>query len=243
MLVGALSVLLTAPTRVGAATEVEGAGYGGTSVGAWTCGPVGRVNYGGVGARVRVSQNPGAFGGKGYSVEVAAAGEFERTRIVQCDSQSPCTSSPPDVLTGGTHIRAGYRGSVATIDLGLSAFGGWNDPTDGAQTLQAFPDFELGLFTGRFGRALGGIGTPTVTTLRRPGAYLGYDLSLEWVDLETRLGVLRAGPALLDDSALRADLAVLVPLTGGLKLRLGGSVSGNDNGNGGEGSAGLRGTL
>jgi hypothetical protein len=240
----AVSFLATAPVTVGATTtDVEGAAYGGTSAGGWACGPRARANYAGVGGRVRVSEDAAPLGGKGYTGEVAAAGEYEATRITDCDPQKTgdCTA-PPSVIAGGAHARVGHRWTLITLEGGATVYTAWDKNTDTKQSATVFPDAEVGVNTGP-ARAVLGIGTPTVTTLRRPGAYFGYDIELTSVGIESRLGVFRGGPALDGDAVFRADVAALIPVSPAVKLRLGGSGGTGDHGASGEATAGIRGTL
>lgn len=238
----ALGIAATAPTRVRASTEVEGVGYGGTSAGGWVCGPVGRANYGGAGARVRVAERPGHFGGSGGFGEGAAALESEAS-TTQCKSDdSRCVANRSAGLLGG-HARAGYHWDVFGFEAGATAFQGYREDYDSSPSVGVIPDAEISIGPRAVARGVLGIGSPTVTTLRRPGAYAGGDVALGNVTLQARVGAFRAGPALFDDAATRADVALYIPISEPLSLRLGGSFSGNDVGLGGEGSAGLRGSL
>lgn len=236
----ALGIAATAPTRVRASTEVEGAGYGGTTAGGWVCGPVGRANYGGAGARVRVAENAARFGGTGMTGEAAAALEGEATSA-ECKF-GDCIVNRSSAMFGA-HARLGYQWEVFGFEAGATAFQGYDHQNDSGPKVGAIPDAEISLGSRSVARGLIGIGSPTVTTLRRPGAYLGADVLLDTWELQARAGMFRAGPALNDDAALRADVALYIPLTEPLSIRVGGSISGNDVGYGGEGSAGVRGSL
>ncbi len=237
-----LGICATAPTRVRASTEVEGVGYGGTTAGGWICGPVGRANYGGAGARVRVAENRERFGGTGFVGEAAAAAESE-SATTQCKADdSRCIADRSAPMVGG-HARAGYHWDVFGFEAGATAFQGYDSQHDSEPRFGAFPDAEVTIGARGVARGVLGIGSPTVTTLRRPGAYLGADVALGNWEFQARAGVFRAGPALYDDAATRADIALYIPISEPLSLRLGGSMSGNEIGLGGEGSAGLRGSL
>jgi len=238
----ALGIAATAPTRVRASTEVEGVGYGGTSAGGWICGPVGRANYGGAGARVRIAERPGRFGGTGLTGEAAAAFERESATIECEPDDTGCVKFRSSGMFGG-HARAGYQWEVFGFEAGATAFQGHSTKLNSAASAVVFPDAEIAIGPRTIARGVVGIGSPSVTTLRRPGAYLGADVMLGSVELQARAGVFRAGPALFDDTSVRTDVALYVPVTQPLSLRLGGSFSGNEVGLGGEGSAGLRGAL
>jgi hypothetical protein len=105
------------------------------------------------------------------------------------------------------------------------------------------PDAEVAIGPRSVARGVIGIGSPSVSTLRRPGVYLGADVALGKVDLQARAGGFRAGPSLFDDANTRADVALYLPISEPLSIRLGGAIGGNDAGLSGEGSAGLRGSL
>lgn len=234
-----LGICATAPTRVRASTEVEGVGYGGTTAGGWICGPVGRANYGGVGARVRVAENPGRFGGTGLTGEAAAAVESESSTTHCRSTDSGCITDRSNVM-GGAHARAGYQWEVFGFEAGATAFQGHDLQSDTKPSIGVFPDAEIAIGPRTVARGVLGIGSPTATTLRRPGAYLGADVALGKLELQARAGVFRAGPALADDANTRADVALYIPITEPLSLRIGGGFGGNEVGLSGEGSAGLR---
>ena len=56
LVLGTAGLVLSAATRVTAAgpAQIEAEGYGGSSVGSWTCGPTARATYGGVGGNARI---------------------------------------------------------------------------------------------------------------------------------------------------------------------------------------------
>jgi hypothetical protein len=240
-----LAMASTAVSHVHASTtDLEGAAYGGTTAGGWACGPAGRVNYGGVGARVRVSERPARYGGSGVVGEVAAGGAYEATSFVRCGTQ--CGSAerimPPPGPVLGANARAGYHGSWWGVEGGVGFFQDYSHHLDDHPTTHTLPIVEVSLGDHELGRAVVGIGSPTVTTLSRPGVYVGGDFGVSGIDWEMRLGAERAGPG--PDVGVRGDVAALVPLTPALRLRLGASASSvSEAGAGAEGSAGLRGTL
>jgi hypothetical protein len=235
-----LGIIATAPTRVRASTEGEAVGYGGTSAGGWICGPVGRANYGGVGARVRMSQRPAPFGGTGFTGEGAAAVEYEKA-TARC-TDTACIDTHQAGLFGA-HARTGYQWEVFGFEAGATAFQGYHHENDTGPSTGVFPDAQISIGSPSVARGVIGVGSPTVTTLRRPGGYLGADVMLDSVELQARAGVYRSGPALFDDANTRLDVAAYVPVAEPLSLRVGGAFGGNDAGYSGEGSVGLRGSL
>src|SRR5262249_40508831 len=136
-----------------------------------------------------------------------------------------------------------YQWDGFGIAGGATIFEGWNGAGAKDPHVGGFPDLELCF--GRRSVAFGvlGIGSPLVTTLRRPGAYLGMDIAAGAGDGDWRFGAFRAGPSVFEDTSARVDLVVLVPITRAAKVRFGASASGNDAGTGGEGSLGFAGSL
>jgi hypothetical protein len=235
----ALGIAATAPTRVRASTEVEGVGYGGTSTGGWICGPVGRANYAGAGARVRVAERPGRFGGTGFTGEGAAAFESESS-VTQCEpNQAQCVRNRSAGLLGA-HARVGHQWDMFGFEAGATAFQGYDSQSHSKPSVLLIPDAEIAVGPRSVARGVLGIGSPSISTLRRPGGYVGADVALGTVDLQARIGVFRAGPALFDDTNLRADVALYVPIVEPLSLRVAGAVGENSDGTSGEGGAGLR---
>jgi len=244
----ATGIAATAPTRVAASTEVEAAGYGGTTAGGWVCGPVGRANYAGVGARVRVSEHGPSHIGEGFLGELAGSVERESMTIVSCEKALVCPKGTRENPMYAGHLRAGYAWETLGVEAGATVYQAYDKPADPAPTTAVVPDAEISYGSPDIVRGVLGLGSPTVTTLRRPGAYLGVDVPAGRCEIEARAGAFRAGPALqksftADAFSARGDVAVYVPLSAPLSLRLGGSVSGNPDGVGAEGSAGIRGSL
>lgn len=247
---GCLAIAFTAPHRTRAATEAEAAGYAGTTAGGWVCGPVGRANYAGVGARVRVSENKARHGGGGGLVELGGAAEHESVEIIRCEDD-PCERPPPDRTHLGGHLRAGYMGPFSKtgpsfgVEGGATLFQAWEDESDTTPALAWFPDVELAYRPrSEVVKVVLGVGSPSVTHYRRPGAYGGTDVSAGPVDVQLRAGAFRAGPATAD-AEFRADGAVVVPVAGPLSIRAGGSLmTGGDGAEaGGEGQLGVRAEL
>ncbi len=232
----------TAPAHVRASTEVDGVGYGGQSGGAWTCGPLGVARYGGVAARVHLAEKEGRLGGSRGVGEIAVAGEYENTKILDCYGSAACQAPPARVLAGG-HARVGYQGEIGAIEIGATAFQGWGKNTDTRPRFAVVPDLELRFGPAETWRGVVGFGSPLVTLLRRPGAYCGLDGAVGALDVEFRLGAYRAGPALFDDMSARGDLATFIPVWRHVSVRLGAALSNDAVGVAGEGSFGVRGAM
>ncbi len=143
----------------------------------------------------------------------------------------------------GAHARVGSQWDTIGVRAGVTAYEGYRHPADDSPTASFFPDAEMSFGSADVFRGIVGIGSPTVTTLRRPGAYLGADVPAGGVDIEARAGAFRAGPALGDSLGARGDVAVYVPVSRSVSLGFGASVSGTKDGPGGEASAGVRGAL
>lgn len=250
---GCLALSLTAPHSTRAAvTEAEAVGYGGTTAGGWACGPVGRANYGGVAARVRMAERAARHGGGGGLLEVGGAAEYEAVKIIDCRGDDPCEGPPPERVLVGSHFRVGYIGLLSNeghslgVEGGLTAYQGWRTASGGTPAVHAFPDLEVAYRHQHDAfRIVAGFGSPSVTHYRRPGIYGGTDISVGAADLQLRAGLYRAGPGELDDAELRADAAVVVPVAGAVSVRAGGAaMSGGGNETfehpGGEGQLGVR---
>lgn len=240
----ALGILATAPVRVHAATEAEASGYGGSSVGSWGCGPIARANYGGGGARVRYAQEAAPFGGKGAVAEVAGAVERESSKIVGCD-RNDCAPSdyvaPKDTTMIGAHVRGGYQWDVVGVEGGATVYQAYDRADDPRPSYGLFPDLQAAIGHPEKGRGVLGLGSPTISTLRRPGVYVGIEMPIGPVAFTGLLGSYRSGPGLSDDHNARADVIAEIPLSDHLAVKVGGSASGNKRGNGGEGTAGILG--
>jgi hypothetical protein len=241
---GLLGIVATAPARVRASTELEGDGFAGTSPGGWACGPVGRVNYAGGGARVRIAEKPAALGGKGFSGEVAGSAAYEKTEFVRCDRE--CDEDdhvmPPARVQYAGRARVGYGWDVFGIEAGAVGFEYWKENTSTNPTFQVIPDVELSLRSGDAVKGMIGFGSPTVTTLSRPGLYAGVRVPVATAEFQSYIGAFRMGPT--DAAGFRTDVAALMPIAPALRVRVGLSGSGVDPGGlGVEGSAGLVGNL
>lgn len=232
-----------APSRVRGATEVEGTGYVGDSPGGYTCGPTMRARYAGAAARVRVAEKDARLLGEGYAVEAAGSVARERYEILSCDSScrrtSGAPSSPhPDAWMGGGHVRGAYSSDHVGITAGLSTFTAYDNERSTKPGLYVFPDLELaGGVAGSY-RILGGIGTPTLGSLRHPGLYIGGDFCFGDAELQLRAGAHRAGPS--SDLGGRLEAIGLFPLAPNLHIRISGAGVSARGYDGGEASLGLR---
>ncbi len=237
--IGLLGILATAPSRVHGATDAEGVGYGGTTAGAWACGPIGRVNYAGGGARVRVAETKAPLGGRGWTADVAGAAEREHTAFVSCDGT--CGSNdhvmPPDSTLYGGHARVGHSWEVFGVEAGATVLETFPHNTDDGPRPDVVPDVELSLRSHDKVRGMIGVGSPSVQTLIRPGLYGGVQVALGDVEVGGTVGAFRVGPS--GDLGARAEASAILPVTEVVKIKVAGSVSGNEKGGpGGEGVAG-----
>jgi hypothetical protein len=235
----------TGPSRLIAADEVEVAGYAGSTVGGWVCGPAGRANYAGVAARVRVrEQAPTQDHGAGFTAEAAYAVEHETLKLVECEDD--CNEEtdrilPPDSDLSGATVRLGHHWRTFGLELGVQAFQAWRNNTHESPEVGVLPTAELSYGRADKAHVLLGLGSPTLTTQRRPGLYAGVDMPLpEKMTLEIRGGAVRQGPP-ISKFGPRVDGVLLFPLKGSAALRLGASTGINDqDGLDGEGSVGVR---
>jgi hypothetical protein len=213
--------------------ELQGAGYTGTTTGAWTCGPSARVHYGGVGAQVRWSeQRATERHGSGGTVVVGAALEYEHAKIIRPESDDdcanpPCTSGrPPNAVLPGFGGRVGYEWRYFGFQLGAQVWSAWSAPGDRHATLFALPQLELRGGPEHIAWAIVGFGSPLVTTYRRWGIYGGIGVKTGEGQVSLTLGEFRSGPAGLDTTAPRADFAWWMPfLPAGIGPRLGAGLS------------------
>jgi hypothetical protein len=213
--------------------ELQGAGYTGTSTGAWTCGPSARVHYGGVGAQVRWSeQHETERHGRGGTVVAGAALEYEHSKIIDSDSSDECTAPPcasprpPNAILPGFGGRVGYDWRLFGFQLGAQVWSAWSDPTDRHATLYALPELELRGGPQDIAWAIVGFGSPLVTTYRRWGLYGGVGVRTGEGQASLTLGDYRSGPAGLDTMAPRADFAWWMPFVPpGIGPRLGVGLS------------------
>jgi hypothetical protein len=229
---GVLLVLATGPRRVIATTgEVETSGYGGTTTGGWICGPPARVAYGGIGGEVRVAERaPTAHDGEGWNGKLGISFERQKTEVGSCTGQycTPSKIAPPTTVLMGTHLRGGWFGRYGGVGVGVGMYEGWSKNTDESPRVQVYPELEAR--AGKSGpiSAFGviGVGSPLVTTMQRPGAYLGLTIASDGgLGGDFRLGMYRSGAAVFDQLAKRADLALRVRLLEPLALRVGGAVA------------------
>lgn len=239
---------LTGAHRVRATThaEIEAAGYGGESSGGWICGPTGRVAYGGLGVQAKIStRERHDEEGEGTVVILGASGE-RQTTTVRCSSECSAdrgVTPPPHAMLGG-HARAGYRWRYFGLEGGAGVYQGWDENTDHAPSVAAYPELEFrGGKSGDLAvQGVLGFGSPVVTTIQRPGLYGGVTVDKkDLLGVDFRTGIFRQGPAVLDSAGWRADLVGRVTLVPSLELRGGGAVGfhENDDAPDVEGSAGL----
>ena len=249
LLLGAGLALLVAsaaqPTRAATTKgEVEGAAYGGTTAGGWVCGPVGRANYAGVGARVRFDEREAKkHQGSGWSATVGGGAEAESVEIIKC-RDDPCTAedevAPPNTTLVGAQAKGGYHWQHFGVEGGAMAYSGWDDNTDRSPGWAALPVVELSAGRRDKTHVVAGLGSPLVTTMRRPGGYLGANIKAgDSVEIDARAGAYRVGPGLSEDIGPRGDVVVRIPVGSEVTVNVGASVSNSDDGGlGAEGGLG-----
>jgi len=99
----------------------------------------------------------------------------------------------------------------------------WEHSTSRVPELTVMPEFELGFGKPTGGRGFAGIGTPLITMQRRPAILYGGGIAKldERFELLLAGGLYRAGPAALQDLALRLDTPVRLQLERDFELRVG----------------------
>lgn len=194
---------------------MEGAAYGGRSVGAWACGPTAALNYGGMAGRVEVrGQKPTEADGPGVVVEVRGAAEVQSFELVHVDPESEADDRdvlPPTGWLGAGDLRVGYGWQYGGVKAGGHLFQRWAGHADAVPTLNLWPTAEV--WGGVLGRYYGliGLGSPWAATLMRPGIYGGGGWGdIEGYRLEGRLGGFLMGPS----AALRLDASGEIPVAG-----------------------------
>ncbi len=135
----------------------------------------------GVPPQTWISQHPAhSEDGEGAIAAIGAAAEYERVDVKpglcslpDCTPAEMSPAAPPSRTLYGAHARLGYRVSTFGIHAGVIAFQAWQANSDNDPTTNWFPELELGVGDVRQLHAVIGIGSPFVTTLRRPGLYIG----------------------------------------------------------------------
>lgn len=112
----------------------------------------------------------------GFSIGGGGGGEHRAFTRTACNND-PCSSTsdviPPSRLMGGGRANVGYDTDYFGVRLGALAFQRWASNVDSSPTSYVIPDVNL-----RFGRRLGfhgevGFGAYDVSTILRPGLYIG----------------------------------------------------------------------
>jgi hypothetical protein len=232
VLLGGLALLVATAVRpVYGDTELEATEYAGSTTGGWTCGPVGRAKYAGVGAELKTSVRPRSHeNGRGWSGTIGAGVEYERVTVTKCDP--PCSvcrcqeGSPPNRVMAGLGLRGGYHMRWFGLELGMLLYEGWREPDDTQPAIAAFPQLELSVGPQDVLCGVVGIGSPLATTYRRPGLlYGGFDVTMyQPHTLQLRAGLHRTGPSVFDSNGFRLDGAWRFAVTESLRLRVGGSL-------------------
>ena len=221
-----------AQTGAAGSGEVEGGAYAGTTAGGWICGPAARANYGGLGARVRLTdRDRGHEDGAGWSGQVGAAAEYEHVNLSDPNCSVECNAEdfevPGDAVMGGAYARAGYRWRWFGVEGGMGLYQGWKDNTDDKPSSRFFPNVRLSTGPEESWSVFTGVGSEGVTSARRPALiYVGGELGAgRGHRIGLQGGWARQGPALDDAFGSRVDLSWRVPLNATSFFRAAGGVS------------------
>jgi hypothetical protein len=161
----------------------------------------------------------------GFSLGGGGGGEYRAFTRTACSDQ-PCSSTtdviPPSRLLAGGRANIGYDTSYFGARVGALVFQRWASNVDRSPTNDVLPDIDL-----RFGRRLGvhgelGFGAYDVSTIMRPGLYLGVGYASGAWAADLRGGVHET----FDDQAgVRADLSARYAITRVVAPGLGVAVS------------------
>lgn len=162
---------------------------------------------------------------QGFSIGGGGGGEYRAFTRTACSDQ-PCSSSadviPPSRLLVGGRGNIGYDVDYFGARIGALAFQRWANNVDRSPTVDVIPDVNL-----RFGRRLGihgelGFGAYDVSTIMRPGLYVGLGYASGPWAADLRGG----GHATFDDQAgVRVDLSARYAITRVVAPGLGIAVS------------------
>jgi hypothetical protein len=161
---------------------------------------------------------------EGFSLGGGGGGEYRGFTRTRCHDQ-PCSTDdviPPSRLLPGGRANIGYDTKYFGSRVGALAFQRWATNTDGSPTTNVLPDIHL-----RFGRRLGfhgelGFGAYDVSTILRPGLYIGLGYASGAWAADLRAG----GHETFDDQAgLRADLSARYAISRVVAPGLGVAVS------------------
>ena len=226
--IGCFVVVASAAHPVGAGpADVDVSAYGGSVPGRWTCGPGTDVKYGGVGAQARVAlptegQPPSlhADDRRGLAVTVRGAIEARSYTLTTCDQGTTC-QTPPDAPAGGGAVNVGWDGATIGLHGGVSASQIYDRPEARSHRFQVLPEAHLRVGPRNVFWGEGGIGSYGISTVLRPGLYVGAGLPVgDVVVLTAHAGVHRnfekesggrgemAGHVRLGEARLGAALAL-----------------------------------
>jgi hypothetical protein len=246
-LLGCAGLVATLPARALAddpSLEIDGEAYAGQSHGAWTCGPRGVARYGGLGARVRMSERPGiAEEGAGYFGTLGGVAEYERVNIIECTGggfDTDLCQVRRQRMMFGTGVITGYRSQYIGVSLGLLVYQGYDTISSKTPDWSSWPHFELDF--GEEDRGLSwpiGFGAPIVSSYRRPAAfYTGPRITQRDFRVEALFGFYRSGPSSTATIQLRTDWALQFRISEHLWLGPHGALG--DGGRSVDGEIGLR---
>jgi hypothetical protein len=162
---------------------------------------------------------------EGFSIGGGGGGEYRGFTRTRC-SDVPCSATsdviPPSRLLPAGRANIGWDSEYFGSRVGALAFQRWASNTDGSPTTNVLPDIYL-----RFGRRLGfhgelGFGAYDVSTILRPGLYVGLGYASGAWAADLRVG----GHETFDDQAgLRADLSARYAISRVVAPGLGVAVS------------------
>ena len=162
---------------------------------------------------------------EGFSLGGGGGGEYRSFTRTRCHDQ-PCSAAadviPPSRLLPAGRANFGFDTKYFGSRLGALAFQRWASNTDGSPTTNVLPDVNL-----RFGRRLGfhgelGFGAYDVSTILRPGLYVGLGYASGAWAADLRAGVHET----FDDQAgIRADFSARYAISRVVAPGLGVAVS------------------
>lgn len=163
----------------------------------------------------------------GAFVALAAAGEHRAFTLIDCGS-NPCSPSndvvPPSGMALGASARGGYDSRWFGLRLGVLTWQNWRDPTDTSAKWNVWPDASIRIGPTTSFRGEIGIGEYSLSTLLRPGFWIGFGYAPApgW-DIAVHGGANETFDGLV--LGWRTDSALKVPISQALQLGVGSALS------------------